>query len=75
MYFDPTSYTVNEADRTVTLTIQSSKGHSIPNGTVEFYTEDGTASGELHSSMLRKKCMHSYQSLYNVNIIHSLKLS
>ena len=59
MFFDPTSYTVNEFDGTVTLTIRSSVAGPILNGAVEFYTEDGTASGVLHGPRLKEKCIHS----------------
>ena len=46
VFFDPTSYTVNEDVGVATLTIRTNVLGGPPNGAVEFYTEGGTATGE-----------------------------
>ena len=47
VWFDPTSYTVDEDAGTATLTIRTNTPGPELNGAVVFYTEDDTASGEL----------------------------
>ena len=45
VWFEPISYTVSEDAGTVTLTIKTNVPGGPSDGGVEFYTEDGTASG------------------------------
>ena len=45
VWFEPYSYTVNEAAGTVTLTIRTNIAGGPPVGSVRFGTMDGTATG------------------------------
>ena len=45
VWFELTSYTVNEDAGTVTLTIKTNVPGGPSDGDVEFYTEDDTTSG------------------------------
>ena len=45
VWFDPTSYVVNEDAGTVTLTIRTNIAGGPPDGAVRFNTADGTAIG------------------------------
>lgn len=45
VFFDPTSYNVNENAGTVTLTIRTNVPGGPDDGAVVFYTEDGSATG------------------------------
>ena len=45
MFFEPTSYTVNENAGTVTLTVQTDVPGGPQSGAVQFYTESGSATG------------------------------
>ena len=47
MFFDPTSYTVNENDGTATITVRTDTPGGPQDGAVQFFTEDGTATGHL----------------------------
>ena len=48
--FDPTSYTVDEADGIVSITIVADRPSSSPyNGAALFYTMNGTATGKRYS--------------------------
>ena len=46
MFFDPTSYTVNENDGTATITVRTDTPGGPQDGAVQFFTEDGTATGQ-----------------------------
>ena len=46
MWFEPTSYTVDESDGTVTLTIMTNVPGGPSNGEVAFYTFNGTATSK-----------------------------
>ena len=48
VWFEPTSYTGNEDAGTVTLTIKTNVPGGPSDGGVEFYTEDGTATGKFY---------------------------
>ena len=45
MFFEPTSYIVNENAGTVTLTVQTDVPGGPQSGAVQFYTESGSATG------------------------------
>ena len=50
MFFEPTSYTVDESAGVATLTIGTNVPGGPQDGAVQFYTEDGLATGETHLS-------------------------
>ena len=52
MFFEPTSYTVDENAGTVTLTVQTDVPGGPQSGAVQFYTERGSATGILVCSDL-----------------------
>lgn len=45
VFFDPTSYSVNENAGSATITVRTDVPGGPPDGAVEFYTEDLTATG------------------------------
>ena len=45
VFFDPTSYTVNEDTGVATLTVRTNVPGGPVDGAVQFYTEDGSATG------------------------------
>ena len=54
MWFEPSSYTVNESVGTVALTIRTNVAGGPPVGSVRFGTSDGTAIGKIHTLILYK---------------------
>ena len=47
VFFDPTSYTVNEDAGVAILTVRTNVPGGPVDGAVQFYTEDGSATGML----------------------------
>ena len=47
VFFDPTSYTVDEDAGVATLTVRTNVPGGPVDGAVQFYTEDGSATGML----------------------------
>ena len=58
VWLEPTSYSVDEDAGTAALTIRTNIPGPDLNGAVVFYTEDGTASGEL---VKREQYKYTYE--------------